>query len=263
MWLEKARWTFNKIRGSGYYPVPDSLALQIPGKGSLALPLNLAEGLSRASRDPNLIINPTPYAIDLGFFGSLSEGLSPQPITSSSKEWSSAVCINEAGQFWWPKTAEEGGELSVERKAYDADEDFVPVRRHIMNMHSHGKLDTPIHIEDAGPLFSTSISYLSTAAELVITPSIKMLALRTSKTPVVGIFNGDIKINQILESRGLKSIAERYREISKEIGESDYSIELIRQRTPEIMFGLCSMFEALGIAVYSGNRNTNIVTRIC
>ncbi len=191
MWAERtnqAKWFLNRFLGRGYYPVSKSRSLQKIDRGNYNAPVDLVEALARASQDPKLVISPTPYSIDLGIFGSMSEGL----LRSDDKEWASSVCINEAHQFWWPKQPVKGDAHTVERQAFDADDDFVSVRRHIMNMHSHGKLDTPIHIEDVSPLFGSPISNVSTTAELVITSSIKMLALRTHKSPLIGILDSNL-----------------------------------------------------------------------
>lgn len=119
-----------------------------------------------------------PSSVDLGEFGREAERLINFSLQDPKHpEYASMACVDRVGRILLLREAVRGDESGV---TFPTTEN----KRHILNIHSHGGIDTPFSPGDLEPLFiDPCLEKAAVAAEMLVTPSTKMLLLRTKKTP--------------------------------------------------------------------------------
>lgn len=145
--------------------------------------ISLENYLLRAIEDKKLLPEKFPTSFDLGEFGKKSDEILKATLSDPKHhEYASQVAIDMDGKivFYGLK---KGKETQV------APCDQVPGEDRLLMIHSH-PIDVPFSPEDLDMLFlqPNSKGWIM-PAEILITPSLKMLIIRTEKTPV--LFKGE------------------------------------------------------------------------
>lgn len=136
----------------------------------------LKEYLLESLKSDRLAADP-PNKVDLGEFGKEAERLIALSLSNPKHpEYASVGCIDERGRMLILREPVRGDESSVPLPSFKD-------KRRVFLIHSHGNTDIPFSPSDLDPLLLPPGDSRTAAAVMLITPSLKLLILRTKSTP--------------------------------------------------------------------------------
>lgn len=124
----------------------------------------------------NRLAADSPQRIDLGEFGREADRLLQRSLTEPGRpEYGSVACVDDSGRLLLLRQPVRGEATSVNLPSFRD-------KRQVLDIHTH-PIDVPFSTQDLIELFYAPRGGRGTAAELVVTPALKLLLLRTARTP--------------------------------------------------------------------------------
>ncbi len=221
----------------------------------------LDQYLVRAAVSHTLALPHLPRSFDLGDVGRQAERLLARSLAEPGHpEHAAVVWVNR------------GGGLSISTKPLRGDEHQVRVpgrdRRLVLTVHTHGDVDTPFSAGDLAGVLLTPSSPRARVGELLITPTRKLLVLRTARTPWLSAEEVEDSITMLYLDPAMEAEHALYTAGYEARGGEH--VDLPPEITPQYkdqlqglgnkrMLVLLSAAEKYELALYSCHADTNIV----
>lgn len=168
----------------------------------------LKEYLLAASKSPLLAADPAPASFDLGIFGKEAEMLvQKSAIDPKTPEYFTGAYVDENSRLLLLNKPIRGTQFSVQPP-------HTKGKKLVLGIHTHGIVDSPFSSGDFVPLFLPKDKH-GNVAQLLATPSIKLLIIRTKNTPLldqIRLYNMKVMFDQIYNQKETELFRKRYKE---------------------------------------------------